>query len=166
MSKNMQGFGMMIQKLKASPKKIVFTEGTDERILEAASRLLASNFLTPILVGKEDEVQAAAEEYGYNIRGAQIIDPENFDRMDEMIAMFCELRKSKNIQPDEARKILSAGNYFGTMLVKMGVADALLGGATYINSRYSSSSPSADQDKTRQQDRIFMLHYGSSICYR
>ena len=110
MSKNMQGFGMMIQKLKASPKRIVFTEGTDERILEAASRLLASNFLTPILVGKEDEVQAAAEEYGYNIRGAQIIDPENFDRMDEMIAMFCELRKSKNIQPDEARKILSAGN--------------------------------------------------------
>ena len=110
MSKNMQGFGMMIQKLKTSPKKIVFTEGTDERILEAASRLLASNFLTPILVGKEDEVQAAAEEYGYNIRGAQIIDPENFDRMDEMIAMFCELRKSKNIQPDEARKILSAGN--------------------------------------------------------
>ena len=62
MSKNMQGFGMMIQKLKASPKRIVFTEGTDERILEAASRLLASNFLTPILVGKEDEVQAAAEE--------------------------------------------------------------------------------------------------------
>ena len=131
MSKNMQGFGMMIQKLKASPKRIVFTEGTDERILEAVSRLLASNFLTPILVGKEDEVQTAAEEYGYNIRGAQIIDPENFDRMDEMIAMFCELRKSKNVQPDEARKILSAGNYFGTMLVKMGVADALLGGATY-----------------------------------
>ena len=45
MSKNMQGFGMMIQKLKESPKRIVFTEGTDERILEAASRLLASNFL-------------------------------------------------------------------------------------------------------------------------
>lgn len=107
MSKNMQGFGMMIQKLKASPKKIVFTEGTDERILEAASRLLASNFLTPILVGKEDEVQAAAEEYGYNIRGAQIIDPENFDRtleekditaaMDKIIAgledLGIELRK-------------------------------------------------------------------------
>jgi phosphate acetyltransferase len=131
MSKNMQGFGMMIQKLKASPKKIVFTEGTDERILEATSRLLASSFLTPILVGKEDEVQAAAEEYGYNIRGAQIIDPENFDRMDEMIAMFCELRKSKGVTPEQAAKTLKKNNYFGTMLVKMGVADALLGGATY-----------------------------------
>ena len=80
MSKNMQGFGMMIQKLKESPKRIVFTEGTDERILEAASRLLASNFLTPILVGNEAAVQAAAEEYGYNIRGAQVVDPENYDR--------------------------------------------------------------------------------------
>ena len=64
MSKNMQGFGMMIQKLKASPKKIVFTEGTDERILEATSRLLASSFLTPILVGKEDEVHDGFQPFG------------------------------------------------------------------------------------------------------
>lgn len=47
MSRNMQGFGAMISKLKKNPKKIVFTEGSDPRILEAASRLLASNFLTP-----------------------------------------------------------------------------------------------------------------------
>lgn len=127
----MQGFGMMINKLKASPKTIVFTEGTDERILEAASRLLAGNFLTPILVGKDQEVLEAAEEYGYNIRGAKVIDPANFDRMDEMVDMLCEIRKSKNMQPDEAKKLLSKSNYFGTMLVKMGIADALLGGATY-----------------------------------
>ena len=148
----MFGFGQLIDILKKSPKKIVFTEGNDPRILEAASRLLASNFLTPILVGKEDEVQAAAEEYGYNIRGAQIIDPENFDRMDEMIAMFCELRKSKNIQPDEARKILSAGNYFGTMLVKMGVADALLGGATY--STADTVRPALQLIKTKPGSKI------------
>lgn len=127
----MQGFGMMIDKLRKNPKKIVFTEGDDPRILEASSRLLASNFLTPILVGNEDAIFAAAEEYGYNIRGAHIIDPASYDRMDEMVATLCELRKSKNMQPDEARKILSQANYFGTMLVKIGEADALLGGATY-----------------------------------
>ncbi len=131
MPKSLQGFGQMISKLKANPKTIVFTEGTDERILEAASRLLASNFLSPILLGNPDDIQNAAEEYGYNIRGANIIDPANYDRMDEMVDLFCELRKSKNIQPDEARNILSKSNYFGTMLVKMGVADSLLGGATY-----------------------------------
>lgn len=127
----MQGFGMMIDKLKKSPKTIVFTEGTDERILEASSRLLAGNFLTPVLVGNEEEVMAASEKYGYNVRGARIIDPASYERMDEMVAMLCEIRKSKNMQPEEARKLLSQGNYFGTMLVKMGEADALLGGATY-----------------------------------
>ncbi len=79
MDRNMQGFGMMINKLKKNPKRIVFTEGSDPRILEAASRLLASYFLTPVLVGNRVEVEEAAETYGYNIRGAEIIDPENFE---------------------------------------------------------------------------------------
>ena len=56
----MFGFGQLINILKKSPKKIVFTEGTDARILEASSRLLASNFLEPILVGKVEDVEKAA----------------------------------------------------------------------------------------------------------
>ena len=127
----MFGFGQLIQILKESPKKIVFTEGSDPRILEAASRLLASSFLSPILVGNEAEIMAAAEESGFNIRGANIVDPAKYDRIDEMVDLFCELRKSKGVTPDQARKVLSQANYFGTMLVKMGEADALLGGATY-----------------------------------
>lgn len=125
------GFGSMIAKLKKNPKKIVFTEGTDDRILEAASRLLAGNFLEPILVGNPDEVAQASEDCGYNIRGAQIIDPNNYERFDEMVDTFYELRKNKGMTKEEARKTMVRPNYFGTMLVKMGVADALLGGATY-----------------------------------
>ena len=127
----MFGFGQLIDILKKDPKKIVFTEGNDPRILEAASRLLASNFLHPILVGNPDEIAKVAEESGFNIRGAEIIDPMKYDRFDEMVEMFCELRKSKGVTPEQARGILSQANYFGTMLVKMGVADSLLGGATY-----------------------------------
>ena len=125
------GFGSMIAQLKKNPKTIVFTEGTDPRILEASSRLLASTFLTPILIGHPDDVFAAAEEAGYNVRGAQIIDPNDYDRFDEMVELFCELRKSKGMTPEKAIPMLRQANYFGTMLVKMGVADALLGGATY-----------------------------------
>ena len=127
----MFGFGDMISKLKRNPKKIVFTEGSDPRILEAASRLLASSFLHPVLLGNPDEITVAAEESGFNIRGAEIIDPNNWDRFDEMVDMFVELRKSKGMTPEQAKKILAGANYFGTMLVKMGVADCLLGGATY-----------------------------------
>lgn len=127
----MFGFGQLIDILKKNPKKIVFTEGNDPRILEAASRLLASSFLHPILIGDPEEIFGVAEETGFNIRGAEIINPAEYDRMDEMIEKFCELRKSKGVTPEEARKTLSSANYFGTMLVKMGVADSLLGGATY-----------------------------------
>ena len=123
-------FAQLINTLKKSPKTIVFTEGTDPRILEASARLLSGNFLKPVLVGNPDEIAAAAEDIGFNIRGAEIIDPENFDGMDEMVDEMVALRKGK-MTADECRKALSKGNYFGTMLVKMGYADSLLGGATY-----------------------------------
>ena len=148
----MHGFTEMIEKLKANPKKIVFTEGSDPRIIEAASRLLAANFLTPILVGKEDEIFKAAEEAGYNIKGATIIDPENFDRFDEMVDMFCEIRKSKGMTPEKAIPMLKQANYFGTMLVKMGVADALLGGATY--STADTVRPALQIIKTKPNNTI------------
>ncbi len=148
----MYGFGDMINKLKKSPKTIVFTEGSDARILEAASRLLASNFLTPILLGNQDEVEKAAEEAGYNIRGARIIDPANYEDMDKMVEMFCELRKSKGMTPEKAAPILAQGNYFGTMLVKMGVADCLLGGATY--STADTVRPALQLIKTKPGNKI------------
>ena len=146
------GFGGMIDTLKKNPKKIVFTEGTDARILEAASRLLAGTFLHPVLVGNEEEVLSAAEEAGYNIRGAEIIDPNNWDRFDEMVDLFCELRKSKGMTPEKAIPILRQGNYFGTMLVKMGVADALLGGATY--STADTVRPALQIIKTKPGNKI------------
>ena len=145
-------FKVMIDKLKKEPKRIVFTEGSDPRILEAASRLLASNFLTPILLGKVDEVEKAAEVEGFNIRGAVIIDPENYDKMDEMVDMFCEIRKSKGMTPEKARPILSKGNYFGTMLIKMGEADCLLGGATY--STADTVRPALQIIKTKPGNKI------------
>ena len=123
-------FGKLIDILKKSPKKIVFTEGTDPRILEASARLLSGTFLTPILVGKESDIRAAAEDAGFNIRGAEIYDPENYEKMDAMVEKMVELRKGK-MTADECRAMLRKGNYFGTMLVAMGIADALLGGATY-----------------------------------
>ena len=127
----MFGFGAMIDKLKRNPKTIVLTEGTDPRILEAASRLLASNFLKPILLGNEEKILKAAEDAGYNIRGAEIIEPKKYERLDEMANEFYELRKAKGVTPEKAQQTMLEYNYFGTMLVKMGKADCLLGGATY-----------------------------------
>ena len=144
-------FGKLIDILKKSPKKIVFTEGTDPRILEASARLLSGTFLTPILVGREEEIRAAAEEAGFNIRGAEIYDPENYEKMDAMVEKMVELRKGK-MTADECRAMLKKGNYFGTMLVAMGIADALLGGATY--STADTVRPALQLVKTKPGNKI------------
>ena len=148
----MFGFGQLIDILKKHPRKIVFTEGSDPRILEASSRLLASTFLAPVLVGNKEEIAKAAEESGFNIRGAEIIDPLNYDEIDEMVDMLCEIRKNKGMTPEQARGILSQANYFGTMLVKMGKADALLGGATY--STADTVRPALQIIKTKPNNSI------------
>ena len=123
-------FNAMIETLKANPRKIVFTEGHDARILEATSRLVEGGFLTPILIGNVDTVKENAAKGGYNIEGVEILDPTTYEGLDAMVEKMVELRKGK-MSAEECRACLLKGNYFGTMLVKMGYADSLLGGATY-----------------------------------
>ncbi len=144
-------FGRLIETLKKDPKTIVFTEGTDARILEASARLLSGNFLKPILVGKKEDVLAAAEKAGFNVDGAEIIDPETYEEMDAMVEKMVELRKGK-MSAEECRAALSKGNYFGTMLVKMGKADCLLGGATY--STADTVRPALQLIKTKPGNKI------------
>ena len=148
----MYGFRELIEKLKKNPKTIVFTEGVDPRILEASSRLLASNFIKPILIGRPEKIYEKAEDSGFNIRGANIIDPDTFDAFEDMVAQFMELRKGKGVTEEEARKLLKQNNYFGTMLVKMGYGDCLLGGATY--STADTVRPALQLIKTKPSNHI------------
>ena len=139
------------KKLQAEPKSIVFTEGTDARILSAASRLLAGKTLKVILLGEVEAVKQAAAEGGFDITGAEIIDPAAYAGFDEMVAKMVELRKGK-MTDEQCRAALSKGNYFGTMLVKMGMADCLLGGATY--STADTVRPALQLIKTRPGSNI------------
>ena len=144
-------FENLVATLKANRRKIVFTEGSDARILEAATRLKKDNILDSILVGNVDEVKAAAKEGGFDIDGIEIIDPATFDKFDEMTQKMVELRKGKMTE-EQCRAALSKGNYFGTMLVKMGYADALLGGATY--STADTVRPALQIIKTKPGNKI------------
>lgn len=123
-------FDPMKKKLLAEPKTIVFTEGHDARIQEAASRLMADGLLKVILIGDPEEIYKTSNERGFDVSGAEILDPRTYPDMDALVSKMVELRKGKMTE-EECRAALQKGNYFGTMLVKMGVADCLLGGATY-----------------------------------
>ena len=123
-------FDKLIDKLKETPRTIVLPDGPDKRVMDAAEKLTKQNILKVILVGTQDEFDEAEKAPGYDLSGCEILDPKNYAEMDAMVATMVELRKGK-LSEDEAREMLSHGNYFGTMLVKMGKADCLLGGATY-----------------------------------
>ena len=123
-------FDKLIENLKQSRKTIVFTEGEEIRILKAVDRLVKEDMMGVILCGNEEKVRKIAEENGCCIEGCTILDPLTYPEMDEMVALMAELRKGKMTE-EECRELLKKSNYFGTMLVKMGKADCLLGGATY-----------------------------------
>lgn len=144
-------FRLLIQKLKKNPKKIVFTEGEDERVLEAAARLLSGTFLTPILIGDPKRIHEIAEDACLNIRDVTILQPHTYDKMDAMVDKMVELRKGK-MNAEQCRAALQQGNYFGTMLVAMGEADCLLGGATY--STADTVRPALQLIKTRPGNKI------------
>ena len=144
-------FRLMIQKLKKNPKKIVFTEGEDPRILEAAARLLSGTFLTPILIGDPDKIYRVADEECLNVKEAKVVDPANYENMDAMVEKMVALRKGKMTE-EECRAALQKGNYFGTMLVAMGEADCLLGGATY--STADTVRPALQLIKTKPGNKI------------
>ena len=144
-------FKKLAEQLKANARTIVFTEGTDARILEAADKLTTEGILGVILLGKADEVKSAAKEAGFNIEKCQIIDPEQYAEIDAMVDEMVTLRKGK-MTPEQVREALSKSNYFGTMLVKMGKADCLLGGATY--STADTVRPALQLIKTKPGNKI------------
>ncbi|MGD6959285.1 phosphate acetyltransferase [Rossellomorea aquimaris] len=123
-------FTTLTDKVKGKELKIVFPEGTDERILTAASRLAGDGILTPIVVGNVDEVNAKADQLGVKLDGCDVVDPVSFSGMDELVKAFVERRKGKASEED-AKRILLDGNYFGTMLVYTGKAHGLVSGAAH-----------------------------------
>ncbi|MGP6146048.1 phosphate acetyltransferase [Jeotgalibaca sp. A122] len=126
----MDMFQSLEAKIKGKKIKIVFPEATDSRILGAVVRLKAEDLVEPILVGNKEAVETAAKDRGFNIEGVSVLDPANYAEFDEMVASFVERRKGKATE-EQARKTLLDENYFGTMLVYMGLADGLVSGAVH-----------------------------------
>ena len=120
----------LIENIRGKGVKIVFTEGSDSRVLEATVRLHREDIVHPILLGSRKEIEASAASLGLSVEGMEIIDPLESDIMDSLVIKMVELRKGK-MDEDACRAALEKTNYFGTMYVKMGYADGLLGGATY-----------------------------------
>ena len=120
------------ERAKSSIKTIVLPETEDMRTLEAADKILKEGIAKLVLVGNEEAVKKSAAEGGFDISGAQIVDPEKSDRTQAYIDKFVELRAKKGMTPEKAKEILHTQYpYYGVMMVKMGDADGMVSGACH-----------------------------------
>ncbi|SCS22841.1 phosphotransacetylase [Staphylococcus caeli] len=118
------------EKLTGKNVKIVLPEGEDERVLEAATQLKKTDYVSPILLGNEANVKALASDKDLDISGIEIIDPETSELKGELVSAFVERRKGKATE-EQAQEMLKDVNYFGTMLVYTGKAEGLVSGAAH-----------------------------------
>ncbi len=121
---------MMVQKARTNPKQVVFPEGDNEKILRACHALLEEKIAKPILLGDTETVKARAGELGLDIAGAIIVDPAISALRDRYIHELFRLRQRRGVSLTEARKLIEDRNVFGSMMVHMGDAEALVSGVT------------------------------------
>ncbi|GBU11208.1 phosphate acetyltransferase [Erysipelotrichaceae bacterium] len=147
--------------IKGKKLRLVLPEGWDSRVLTAAARLLSEDLAHPILLGDKMTIIQTAKGLGVNLEGMEIIDPKMYEQFDEMVKEFVNVRKGK-VEIGEAAIMLQQTNYFGTMLIKMGLADALVGGVIY--STADTVRPALQIIKTKADvakvSSMFYLHKG------
>jgi malate dehydrogenase (oxaloacetate-decarboxylating)(NADP+) len=121
----------LINKAKACPKRVVFPEGDEDKIIRAAQILIDEGIAKPILLGHKDEIEARVKDLGADITGAEIIDPENSPKRKEYIDALFAMRQRKGVTLAEADRLIKNRNYFGAMMVEKGDADTLLSGISH-----------------------------------
>ena len=120
----------IVARAKANKQRIVLPEAEEERTLTAADRVLADDIADIILIGNPAKVNALANEKGLtHIGKATLIDPENYERSEELAAKLAELRKTKGMTIEEARKLMKNPLYLGCMIIKTEGADGQISGA-------------------------------------
>lgn len=118
------------ERAKADKKTIILPESMDQRTFAAAEAILKEGIANLIIIGTEEEV--AANSKGYDITGATVINPRTYEKTEEYVNLFVELRKSKGMTPEQAREIMfSDYAYYGCLMIKSGDGDGMVSGACH-----------------------------------
>lgn len=120
----------IIHRAQKQPKRIVFPEGSEEKILRASQIIVDEKIANPILLGDEAAIREKIKLLDLELNGIQIIDPTHAPKLDEYVSKFYEMRQRKGVTQREALKLMKAPNYFGMMMVNLGDADGLVSGLT------------------------------------
>lgn len=121
------------KRAKLHKKHIVLPEGNDDRILTAAAMLIKKGIVNLTLLGNKEEIKAAITRLNlkFDLDQVQVINPVESDKYDDYVNTLFELRKSKNVNMEMARDMMTDGSYFGTMMVYKADADGMVSGAVH-----------------------------------
>ena len=125
----MRFIGNVIEKLQRHPKRVVFPEGTEPRVLQAARQFYSLRLGVPILLGDRTKVKAAAEQLNVSLEGVRVINPAESEDLEAFAYRYESLRRFKGIKVKEARDAMLNPNYYGAMMVAMHQADGFVSGA-------------------------------------
>jgi len=128
----MRFIGGIIEKLQRHPKRVVFPEGNEPRILQAARQFYSLRLGVPILLGDRGRIKGAAQDLNLSLEGVRIINPAESEDLPNFTRRYEYLRRSKGIQEREARTAMLNPNYYGAMMVAMHQADGFVSGASEI----------------------------------
>jgi malate dehydrogenase (oxaloacetate-decarboxylating)(NADP+) len=123
----------LTSRAKTNPKRVVFAEADNYKILKAAQVVYNEGIGVPILLGDKDRIKEICNEFMLNMEGVEIIDPRdssNEQLRNEFADIFYDMRKRRGLTLFEAKKMMRERNYFGSMMVRTGAADALISGLT------------------------------------
>lgn len=120
----------LTERLKRHPKRVVFPEGSDPRILQAARKFATRELGIPILLGDRAKIKSNAEKLDISLERIRIIEPRRSDEWDTFVRKFQGLRRFKNLKDKDVGDYLENTNYFATMMLAMSQADAIVSGAT------------------------------------
>ena len=137
LSRSQEIMRRIIHKAQRAPKRIVFLEGTEPKILRACQAVIDEGIAQPILLGEKALIERNLAELDIRMEGATIVDPQQFDRFEEYVTELHRLRRRKGMTRNEAARLLAINpNYFGAMMVKKGDADGIVGG---LNRQYQEA---------------------------
>src|SRR5437868_5581108 len=129
----MRFIGSVIEKLQRHPKRVVFPEGSEPRVLQAARQFYSLRLGAPILLGDRTKIKEVAEALNISIEGIRIINPAESSDLDNFARRFETLRRYKGLKGIEAREAMLQPNYFGAMMVAMHQADGFVSGTNQIS---------------------------------
>src|SRR5216117_1570982 len=124
----MRFIGGVIEKLQRHPKRIVFPEGAEPRVLQAARQFHSLRLGAAILLGDRSKIKETAAELNISLEAIRIINPAESEELDNFARRFQILRRSKGMKALEAREAMTQPNYFGAMMVAMHQADGFVSG--------------------------------------